>query len=131
MIINFVASYDVCLKRKEENMAYPGELQPLPIPNQAWSHISLYFIEGFPKSRNKKVILVVVDRMTKYAHFIDLSYPYTTTTMADVFWKRVHCLHGTPESIATDKDREFLSNFWQSLFRLLGIQLHYSITYYP
>ncbi|XP_070041453.1 uncharacterized protein [Nicotiana tomentosiformis] len=49
--------------------------------------------------------LVVVDRMTKCAHFIALSHPYTAATMADVFWKKVHCLHGTPESIVTDRDK--------------------------
>ncbi|XP_070013614.1 uncharacterized protein [Nicotiana sylvestris] len=90
---------------KDDNTTYPGLLPPLPIPNQSWSHISMDFREGLPKSKNKEVILVVVDRMTKYAHFIAFSHSYTTTTIADVFWKKIHCLHGTPESIVTDKDK--------------------------
>ncbi|XP_075095399.1 uncharacterized protein LOC107814356 [Nicotiana tabacum] len=95
MVNDFVVGCDICLRSKDDNMAYPGLLQPLLIPNQAWSHI----IEGLPKSKNKEVILVVVDRMTKYAHFIALAHPYTAATVADVFWKRIHCLHGTPEFI--------------------------------
>jgi len=75
--------------------------------------------------------LVVVDRFTKYAHFIALSHPYTASTVANIFWKRVHILHGTPESIVTDRDKVFVSNFWQALFKLLGTQLHYNSAYHP
>nr|XP_016489435.1 PREDICTED: uncharacterized protein LOC107809347 [Nicotiana tabacum] len=90
---------------KDDHMAYPGLLQPLPIPNQAWSHISMDFIEGLPKSKNKEVILVVVDRLTKYAHFIALTHPYTAVFVVEVFWKKIHCLHGIPESIVIDRDK--------------------------
>lgn len=131
MVISFMASCDVCVTSKDNNVAYPGLLQPLPISNQVWSHISMDIIERLPKSRNKDVILVVVDRITKYTHFIALSHPYTAATVADIFWKRVHSLHGTPESIVTDRDKIFLSNFWQALFKLLETQLHYSIAYHP
>lgn len=112
-------------------LLYPGLLQPLPIPNQAWIQINMDFIEGLPKFRDKDVILVVVDRMTKYAHFIALAPPCTVMTIAELSWKRIHCLHGTLESIVTDRDRVFLSHFWQALFKLLGTQLHYSTTYHP
>lgn len=105
---------DIFLRSKDDNMAYPGLFQHLPIPNQVWW-----------------MTLMVVDRMTKCAHFIALSHPYTAATMADVFWKKVHCLHGTPESIVTDMDKVFLWNFLQSLFKVLGTQLHYSTTYHP
>nr|XP_016437391.1 PREDICTED: uncharacterized protein LOC107763413 [Nicotiana tabacum] len=112
-------------------MAYPGLLQPLPIPNQAWSHISMDFIEGLPRSKNKEVILVVVDRLTKYAHFITLAHPYTAVSVAEVFWKKIHRLHGISESVVIDRDNVFLSHFWQALFKLLGTQLHYSTAYHP
>lgn len=131
MVVEYVANCDVCLESKDTNTAYPGLLQPLPIPNQIWSHISMDFIEGIPKSNGKDVILVVVDRLTKYAHFIALAHPYTVVVVAKVFWERIHCLHGLSASIVTDRDRVFLSNFWQALFRLLGTQLHYSTAYHP
>jgi hypothetical protein len=75
-----VAACPVCQRSKHENCKYPGLLDPLPIPDMAWTHISMDFIEGLPKSNGKDVILVVVDRLTKYAHFIALSHPYTVQT---------------------------------------------------
>lgn len=64
----------VCQKNKSENVPYPSLLQPLPIPDMAWTHISMDFIEGLPKSNGKDVILAVVDKLTKYAHFLTLTH---------------------------------------------------------
>lgn len=72
-----VAKCPVCQLNKSKNVHSPGLLDPLEIPDLAWTHISMDFIEGLPKSRGKNVILVVVDRLTKYAHFIALAHPYT------------------------------------------------------
>ena len=69
------------------------------------------FIEGLPKSRGKKVILVKVDRRTKFAHFMALFHPYTTNTVATKFFKHVYTPHGLSVSIVSDKDNIFLSNF--------------------
>jgi hypothetical protein len=76
-VTEFVKTCAVCQKNKSENVPYPGLLQPLPVPDMAWTHISMDFIEGLPKSENKDVILVVVDRLSKYAHFLSLAHPYT------------------------------------------------------
>jgi hypothetical protein len=73
----YVKNYPVCQKNKSENVPYPGLLAPLPVPERAWTHISMDFVEGLPKSQGKNVILVVVDRFTKYSHFLALSHPYT------------------------------------------------------
>lgn len=70
-VIDHVKQCPVCQKNKSENTPYPGLLKPLPVPDKAWTHISMDFIEGLPRSQGKNVILVVVDRLTKYAH----SYP--------------------------------------------------------
>lgn len=73
----FVKACPVCQKNKAEHIPYPGLLQPLPVVDLAWTHISMDFVEGLPKSHGKDVILVVVDRFTKYSHFLTLSHPFT------------------------------------------------------
>lgn len=65
---------EVCKRCKSETVAYPGLLQPLPIPDQAWESISMDFIEGLLKSEGRDNILVVVDRLTKFAYFIGLTH---------------------------------------------------------
>jgi hypothetical protein len=67
------------------------------------------FVEGLPKSGNKNVILVVVDKLTKYGHLIALSHPYTTNTVAQLFIDHVFKLHGPPVAIVTNRDKNFTS----------------------
>lgn len=75
---DFVRSCPVCQKNKSENTPYPGLLAQLPIADIAWTQISMDFVEGLPKSNRKDVILVIVDRFTKYAHFIALAHPFSS-----------------------------------------------------
>lgn len=89
------------------------------------------FIEGLPKSEDKELILVVVDRLTKFSHFVGLSHPLTAVTVAKMFLDQVHKLHGLLESIISDRDYIFLSSFWQELFKLLETKLQFSSTYHP
>ncbi|KAH0781752.1 hypothetical protein KY290_001350 [Solanum tuberosum] len=130
MVIKFFVECDICQRSKDETIAYPSLLQPLSIPNQEGTHISMDFIEWLPKSQGKDVISVKVDRFTKSAHFIALSHPYTATIVVDKFWKRVQTLHGTLLLWSLIK-KVFLSNFWQALFKLKGVQLSYSSAYHP
>jgi hypothetical protein len=81
------------------------------------------FIEGFPKINGKTIILTVVDRFSKVAHFITLGHPYTATTVARAFFTEIVWLHGIPSSIVSDRDPTFTSNFWQELFKLSGVRL--------
>ena len=89
------------------------------------------FIEGLPKSDGKDVILVVVDRLTKGAHFLALSHPFTTIMVAQLFLDHVFKLHGVPNSIVSDRDKVFMSQFWQELFQRFGTQLKLSTAYHP
>lgn len=127
----FIAECAICQRAKSEHCQYPGLLDPLPLPTQAWTDITMDFVEGLPKSKGKEVILVVVDRYTKYAHFIALPHPYNVQTVAQAFIDIVFKLHGPPVSIVTDRDRIFTSNMWQAVFKSMDFQLKLSTAHHP
>ncbi|KAL0313078.1 UNVERIFIED_CONTAM: Transposon Ty3-G Gag-Pol polyprotein [Sesamum radiatum] len=112
-------------------MPYPGLLQLLAIPTQAWASISMDFIEGLPKSEGKDCILVVVDRLTKYVHFLALTHPFSAETVARIFMDHIYKLHGLPINIVSDRDKVFTGTFWKELFKLLGTTLSLSTAYHP
>ena len=89
------------------------------------------FIEGLPKVQGKSVLMVVVDRFSKYAHFISLAHPYTAMSVAHVFFTEIFRLHGLPETIVSDRDKIFTSLFWKELFHLMGTKLAFSSAYHP
>jgi hypothetical protein len=126
-----VSTCPVCQISKTERVQYPGLLDPLPVPMKKWTDISLDFVEGLPKSKGKDVILVVVDRLTKYAHFIPMSHPYTTHQVAQLFLDNIVKLHGTPETIVSDRDRIFTSKLWHDIFSALKVKLNFSSAYHP
>jgi len=72
------------------------------------------------------VILVIVDRLTKYGHFLPLAHPYTTATVAQAFLANILKLHGMPSTIILDRDPVFTSSLWRELFRLQGTTLVFS-----
>ncbi|GJW21472.1 putative mitochondrial protein [Tanacetum coccineum] len=110
--------------------AYPGLLQPLPIPQQIWQDVSMDFIDGLPVSNGKTVIMVVVDRLSKYAHFVSMAHPYTAVQVAGLFLDNIYKLHGLPKTIVSDRDKVFTSLFWKSLFKMLKVELHLSSAYH-
>lgn len=70
---------------KHESCHPVALLQPLPIPNKPWTAVSMYFVVGLPKSQRMNVVMVVVDRLRKYVHFMGLSHPYSTAKVAALF----------------------------------------------
>jgi hypothetical protein len=75
--------------------------------------------------------MVVVDRLSKYAHFCTLQHSFTTSTVAQIFMDQVFKIHGMPHSIVSDRDPNFTSNFWEELFQIQGTELHLNTTYHP
>ena len=130
-VIAYVQNCGICQKNKAEHVPYPGLLQPIPVPKQAWLHITMDFIEKLPKSQGYDTILVVIDRFTKFGHFIRLTHPFTAKMVAQNFLDHIYRMHGLPESIITDRDRVFTSVFWKEMFKLVGVELHYSSSYHP
>jgi hypothetical protein len=89
------------------------------------------FIEGLPKVGGKSVILTIVDRFSKYAHFIPLGHPYMAASVAHAFFDDIVRLHGFPTSIVSDRDPVFTGNVWHDLFKLAGVTLRLSTAFHP
>ena len=89
------------------------------------------FITGLPKSGNKLFIMVVVEKLSKYAHFCTLPHPFTPTLVAQSFMDQIFKLHGMLTSIVSDRDQIFTSNFWQERFKLQVTQIQLRTSYYP
>lgn len=126
-IHDYVRSCRVCQQAKPERTLPAGLLQPLPIPSEPWEMV----IDGLPPSRQFNCILVVVDKLSKYAHFIPLRHPYTASKVVEVFVDNVYRLHGMPKSLVSDRDPIFTSQFWQSVFKATGTQLKMSTASHP
>jgi transposase InsO family protein len=131
MVKSFVASCGTCQQAKVERVKYPGLLQPLKVPPGAWHTVTLDFIEGLPKSGQFDCLLVVVDKFSKYSHFLPLKHPYTAASVAQAYLDGVFKLHGMPVELVSDRDPVFTSNFWKELMRLVGVQLDMSSGQHP
>lgn len=128
---DFVHQCAICQHAKHEHIKSPGLLQPLPIPTEPWRDLTMDFNEGLPTSEGYEVTMVVVDRFTKYAHFVPLRHPCTAATVARAFWENIIKLHGVPHSIVSDRDRIFTSSMWRTLLEVAGTKLSYSTAYHP
>ena len=130
-IVDYVKSCGVCHTQKTSNLSPVGLLQPIPVPDLVWEHVTMDFVKGLPRSQGKDIVLVVVDRLTKYAHFISFKHPFTAIIVAAAFVKEIVRLHGFPTSIISDRDKIFMSLFWRELFKLQGTWLKRSTAYHP
>jgi len=130
-VANHIENCEVCQTTKYATGKPQGLLQPLSLPTQPWQNTSMDFITQLPRSEGYTAIYVVVDRFSKFAHFMPLKPGFTAKIVAQEFISAVVKLHGFPISIVSDRDPLFLSKFWHQLFKFSGTQLHYSSAYHP
>lgn len=111
-IRNFVSQCLTCQQAKTATTVPAGLLQPLPIPTQICEDVAMDFITGLPPSNRYTVVMVVIDRFSKYGHFAPLRADYSSQKVAETFMSVVVKLHGIPKSIVSDRDKVFTSEFW-------------------
>jgi hypothetical protein len=131
LVQDLVRTCAVCQRYKSEHLHPAGLLLPLSVPQGVWTDIVLDFVEALPRVRGKSVILTVVDRFSKYCHFIPLAHPYSTESVAQAFFTDIVPLHGIPQSMVSDRDPVFMSTFWRELMRLMGTKLHMTSAFHP
>ena len=108
------------------------KIQPLPIPVWKWDKITMDFVIGLPRTRRPHdAIWVIVDRLTKSAHFLPVSNDDPLDKLAQLYVAEIVRLHGVPISIVSDRDPRFTSRFWSSLQDAMGTRLHFSTTFHP
>jgi len=117
----FLQQYEKCQRFKTDCMKPTRLLQPLPVPIQVWTDISMDFIKGLPSSHGYNCIMVVVDRLSKYACLIPLKHPYTTIIVAKAFISNIVRLYGIPTSIVSDCDKVYISTF---LANIISVSRH-------
>jgi hypothetical protein len=131
-IEKYVSECETCSRIKASNLKTAGTLQPLPIPSWKWDDISMDFIVGLPlMSRNHNSIWVVVDRLTKTAHFIAVNNTYSAKDYAEIYLDRIVQLHGIPKTIIFYRGPQFIARFWEQLHENLGTKLIRSSAYHP
>nr|GEV27144.1 transposon Ty3-G Gag-Pol polyprotein [Tanacetum cinerariifolium] len=115
----FIQGCHICQRFKTESCRPAGLLQPLPIPSRIWEDISMDFIEGLPPSNGFTTIMLVVDRLSKYAHFVLIRHPFTTTTISKEFVSHVVKLHGIPSTIVRTSKVQAVEEFLLNRDKLL------------
>ena len=129
-VANYLARCMECQLVKVEHQHPAGLLNPLSIAEWKWDTVSIDFITGPPKTKYQHdSVMVVVDTLTKAAHFIPMKSTFGTAQVADVFLKEVVRLHGVPKVIVLDRDAKFTTTFWKGLFEGMGTKLNFSTTY--
>ena len=131
-VATFVSKCMTCQQVKAEHQKPGGELRSLPIPEWKWDHVTMDFVTGFPKTQiGHDAVWVIVDRLTKTAHFIPIRTNYSVSKLCQLYVEKVVTLHGVPMSIVSDRDTRFTSKFWRGLQRALGTQLNFSTAFHP
>jgi hypothetical protein len=131
-IAKYVAECDTCHRMKASHLKSAVVLQPLSIPMWKWDDISMDFIVGLPlTARKKDSIWVIIDRLTKTAHFIAVHTTYSVQQYAELYMDHIVLFHGIPKTIISDRGTQFVARFWEQLHECLGTKLIRSSSYHP
>ena len=131
-VLEFVTKCMVCQRVKAEHQVPSGLLQPIRIPEWKWDRITMDFVVGLPLiGRKHDSVWVVVDRLTKSAHFLPVRTDYSLDKLAELYIKEIVRLHGIPISIISDRDPRFTSSFWGKLQEAMGTRLNFSAAFHP
>jgi hypothetical protein len=131
-IVKYVSECDICQRVKASHLRTAGILQSLPIPSWKWDDISMDFIVGLPNtSQRHDSIWVIVDRLTKTAHFLPVHTTYNTKKYAEIYLDKIVHLHEIPRTIISNRGAQFVARFWEQLQHALGTKLIRSSSYHP
>ena len=130
-IARYVNNCDTCSRVKPVRRAPYGCLKPLQVPQRRWESIAMDFITGLPVSNGFNAILVVIDRLTKMAHFMPTHDTVDAPGLAKLLQDNIWRLHGIPSSIISDRGSLFTSIFWKSLSKLLKTEINLSTAFHP
>jgi IS30 family transposase len=102
------------------------------VPEWKWEEIAMDFIMGLSRTQSGyDCIRVIVDRLTKVAHFIPIKTTYSGPQLVELYMLRIVCLHGVLKKIVSDRGTQFTLKFWQRLHETLDTQLRFSSNYHP
>ena len=131
-VSEFVTKCLVCQRVEAKHQVPSGLLQPIRIPEWKWDRITMDFVVRFPLTgRKHDSVWVVVDQLTKSAHFLPVRTDYSLDNLAELYIKKIFRLHGIPISIISDRDPRFTSRFWGKLQEALGTRLNFSTVFHP
>jgi hypothetical protein len=131
-IAKYVALCDTCQQVKAEHQRPTGLLQPLQVSEWKWEDIAMGFIVGLPRTQSGyNSIWVIMDQLTKVAHFIPVKTTYSGLQLAELYMSRIVYSHGVPKKIVYDRGTQFTLKFWERLHETLDTQLRFSSTYHP
>jgi transposase InsO family protein len=127
----YVSTCDLCMRTKTQRHLPVGELHPLPVPDTPWDTISVDFIVELPESDSQDAIMVVVDSLTKRAHFLPTVTTLSAAGTARMFVRHVWKHHGLPRKVVSDRGPQFVAEFTRELYRTLGIEVAATTAYHP
>ena len=131
-VVDFVSKCQTCQLIKAQHQLPGGLLQPLEIPTWKWERVTCDFITKLPRTlKRHDSIWVVVDRLTKAAHFIPTKSTRTAEYLAELYINNIVRLHGIPKEIVSDRDPLFTSHFWEVFQKAMGTQIKLSTAYHP